>query len=311
MNEIIITSQSELDALLTSKLEARIIIKGGSINNRIIVRENYSVVVLGSSYVEAWGNSYVEALGNSSVVARNNSSVLACDNSSVLAWDISSVETRDNSSVVAWNKSSVAARDNSSVDARDNSSVVARDKSSVVARDNSSVEAWGNAGVYLQSYVASVSLFMFSACWVLRKGKVSKKSKTATIITPKISVGNDAWLEGQAIKPKKNNVVVFKRVSSELKTQEGTDNETVWELGKTLGHPDWMPTDSECGEGKFHACSRPYFCDEFRTVKGDRYLAIQVNVKDLHAWPWAQYPQKIAFRQGKVLYECNKFGKKI
>jgi hypothetical protein len=195
--------------------------------------------------------------------------------------------------------------------ARENSSVVARENSSVVARENSSVVAWGSVGVHLQSSLSSVILFAFAVCWSHAKGKVQKKSKTATIIKPIKSVGNNGWLEDQAIKPNKSSVVLFKRVSSDFKTQENTTNETDWSVGKVLEHPSWNPKSGECGEGKFHACSRPYFCDEFRSIKGDHYIAIKVNVKDLHAWKDAQYPHKIAFRKGTVLYECDKMGKKV
>ena len=68
--------------------------------------------------------------------------------------------------------------------ARENSSVEARGNSSVVAWGNSSVFACGNCGVHLQSNSSSVSLYAFAVCWVLAKGKVQKKSKTATIIRP-------------------------------------------------------------------------------------------------------------------------------
>ena len=100
MNEKIVTSQAELDAIPVD-YNGRIIIKFGTPYNRAIVNKRY-----------------------------------AC---SVEAWDNSSVEARDNSSVVAWDNSSVVARDNSSVEARDNSSVVARDNSSVEAWDNSQI----------------------------------------------------------------------------------------------------------------------------------------------------------------------------
>ena len=154
---------------------------------------------------------------------------------------------------------------------------------------------------------------MFSVCWALAKGKIIKKSKNATVIKPKTSVGTNGWLEGQGVKKDKTSVVLFKRVSSEWKTQEGSANETVWAPGSTLelSVAAWSPTNSECGTGKFHACSRPYFCDEFRSNAGDKYVAIRVQVKDLHAWKDPQYPHKIAFRKGTVLYQCDKLGKKI
>ena len=191
--------------------------------------------------------------------------------------------------------------------ARGNSSVEAWENSSVVARGNSSVEAWGNSGVHLQSDYATVALFMFSVCWKLAKGKIKKSSKTATIITPK----QGDWFEENVIE-KKAKIILYKRVSNDFKTQEGTPNETLWAIGATLEHPAWSPKESECGEGKYHACSRPFFCDEFRNGKhDDRYIAIEVPIKDTYIWKNAEYPHKIAFRKGTVLYECDRLGKKI
>ena len=210
----------------------------------------------------------------------------------------------------AWGNSSVEAWENSSVVARENSSVVALGNSSVEARENSSVEARENSGIHLCSDFSVITLFGFAVCWALAKGKILKKSKTATIIKPESPKGVKDWLESQAIEIEKKSVVLFKRVSNELKTQEGTENETVWEIGKTIEHKNWSPKDSECGDGKFHACSRAYFCDEFRDLHGDRYVAIQIAVSDLYAWPNAEYPHKIAFRKGTVLYEVDRFGKK-
>lgn len=97
-----------------------------------------------------------------------------------------------------------------------------------------------------------------------------------------------------------------------IKTQEGISNETLWGIGTTIEHPDWSPESSECGEGKFHAVSRPYFADEFRDGKGDKYIAIRIAAKDLYEWKDnPDYLHKIGFRACKVLYECDKFGRKI
>ena len=188
---------------------------------------------------------------------------------------------------------------------------VARENSTVKAYGNSTVEAYDNSGVHLMSITANVILFAFAVCWVLSKGKVKKKNKTATIIYPTSVTDSNSWIINQGLKKDHGNVVVFKRVSFDFKTQENTHNETIWEVNKILTHPSWDPSNGECGEGKFHACSRPYFCDEFRSGKTDKYIALKVNVKDMFAWPNAQYPYKIAFRKCKVLYVCDKFGKKI
>ena len=270
--EITITTQAELDGLPDKLNEfTRIYIKS---SNRIIVRR-------------ARENSSVEARENSSVVARGNSSVVARENSSVVA--------RENSSVEAWGNSSVVAWENSSVEAWGNSSVVAR----------------GNSCIRCQSESCDIVLWGFAVLFLLvKKNKAKLKSKTATIIKPIRKPGTDGWLKDEGVEGAKK-VILFKRVSSDWKTQENTENETLWTIGSTLQHQLWSPKDSECGDGKFHACSRPYFCDEFRSVKGDRYVAVKIAKRDLYAWPNADYPHKIAFRAGTVLYECDKHGKKI
>ena len=273
MNEIIINTQAELDAV---DVNFDGIIKIMGIGIRVSLRYQYRVV--------AWENSSVEARENSSVVARGNSSV----------------EARENSSVVA--------RGNSSVVARGNSSVVARGNSSVVAWENSSVEARGNVCVRIFTGIKTLSLFGFSVLFQPFDLKFKFK-KEKTVLIQKFKP--QKYLDREVINVKKNQVILFKKVSKDFKTQEGTKNETLWEIGATVTHPAWNPAQRECGEGKFHACSRPYFCDEFRTNKEDRYIAIQIKTDDLYEWTAPEYPHKIAFKEGKVLYEVDKFGKKI
>jgi hypothetical protein len=247
--------------------------------------------------------------GNSSVVAWGNSSVVARENSSVEAWENSSVEAWGNSSVVAWGNSSVVAWENSSVVAWGNSSVEARENSSVVAWGNSSVEAWGNSIVRIFWDTAKVILHGFSVAFlpISIKVDIKKESKYAIIQTTQ----DLGWFERNCIEQTKK-VILYKKVSKDFKTREKTANETHWKIGKTLTHKNWSPDREECGEGKFHACSRPYFCDEFRNNIGDRYIAIEIALEDLHEWKNSpSYPYKIAFRKGKVLFECDKFGKEI
>ena len=280
-------------------------------NSSVKSYNNSSVKTWSNSSVLASDDSLVEAYDDSLVVANGNSSVVANGKSSVVAWDHSSVDARDHSSVEAWRNSSVKAYDHSSVVAWSNSSVEAMGHSSVEARGDSSVKAYGIVGVHLQSTHARIVLFMCAVCWVIVDGKVQKKSKTATIIKPKKSIDSAGWLESQGVKKEKGSVIIFKKVSVDYKTREGTPNETTWTIGTTLTHPAWSPNQSECGEGKFHACSKPYFCDEFRSEEiGDKYLAIKVQIKDLYAWKDPSYPHKIAFRKGTVLYQCDKLGKK-
>jgi hypothetical protein len=300
-------------------------------NSSVEAWENSSVEAWGISSVEAWENSRVEAWENSRVVARENSRVVARENSSVIARENSRVEAMENSSVEAWGNSSVEAWENSSVEARENSSVEAWENSRVeawgnsrvVAWENSSVEAWvnsrvvawensrvearGNSVVRLYSTNANIVLYGFSVCFVsaATKNKILTKSKTAIIQ----KFDYLKFLEREGIEEKNDKVILFKRVSEKFLTQENTKNETEWAIGKTIIHPGaWNPATSECGEGKFHACSRPYFADRFRSEKSDKYIAIEIKTKDLFQWKNPIFPHKIAFRAGKVLYECDRFG---
>ena len=211
-------------------------------------------------------------------------------------------KARGNSSVVARENSSVEARENSSVEARENSSVEARENSSVEARDRASTQVFSDSSIIL--------LFSFAVAIVAKnlKAKITKKSKTAYI--HEVEFVND-FFEREGIDIKKGKVILFKKVSNDFKTQENSKNETLWEVGSTVTHKDWKPESGECGEGKFHACSRPYFCDEFRSNKGDKYIAIEVTVKDTHQWKNPDYPHKIAFRECKVLHECDRMGKEM
>lgn len=77
MKEIIVKSQSELDALPID-FYGLIIIKFGTPYKRAIVNRRFQ------RSVEARDNSSVEACGNSSVVAWGNSSVEACGNTQVV-----------------------------------------------------------------------------------------------------------------------------------------------------------------------------------------------------------------------------------
>ena len=186
-----------------------------------------------------------------------------------------------------------------------------RGNSSVEAWGNSSVEARENSSVYNNSILSSIILAGYAAVWMINTAKsVIQKSNTSTIIIPNQILTLNDWLNNQGIDITNGKVILFKRVSCDFKTQEDGKNETNWPIDTLVEHLNYNPITSECGEGKFHACSRPYFCDEFRNKKDDKYIAIEIDIDDLYVWPNAIYKHKIAFRLGRVLYQCDKFGKK-
>ena len=229
-------------------------------------------------------------------------------------------KARGSAHVVARESAHVVARESAHVVAWESAHVVARGSAHVVARESAHVEAWESAHVVARGSVAvhnhsvgtTLELYAFAAAWLIAKAKnLARHGDNTTVIHPERSKGAEGWLEDDAVAVTDGKAVIFKRVSNDWKTQEFTANETVWIVGTTVTHKAWNPTEEECGEGKFHGCSRPYFCDQFRIDAGDRYLAIEVKVADLHAWENGVYPHKIAFREGKVLHEVNKYGQPL
>jgi len=291
MKQKIIKTQFQLNRLKEVKDNEEVIINAElklngilRVYGRLEIRKNLDCNRYQNRYVKAYENSTVKASGNSTVYAYANSTVKAFDNSTVYASGNSTVEAYDNSTVYAY----------------DNSTVKASDSSTVYAYDYAVIK------VYSQ---IKLSMFGFSVALIFNnlKLKIDKQSKHIKVQ----QIKQLDWFENNGVK-KTKKIIVYKRVSKDFKTQEGSEKETLYEIGKTITHPNWNPKDSECGEGKFHACSRPFFADQFRDGKDDRYIAIEVGLKDLYEWKDnPKHPHKIAFRKGKVLYECDREGKKI
>jgi len=273
MKEIIVTTQAEWDALPKSFPEY----------TRIIIRDTKGVRI---SIAELWENASAELRGNASAELRGNASAELRENASAVLWE--------NASAVLWGNASAELWGNASA----------------VLRGNASAELRENAVGRIFSASVRVALFGFAVAFlpaaITLKVAIEKKSQHCHIQV----VSDLGWFENNGVE-KTEFIVIYKRVSADWKTQEGTANETLWAVGTTVTHPKWKPDSGECGEGKFHACSRPYFCDQFRNNRGDHYIALRVASVDLREWPHPEYPHKIAFREGIVLRECDKFGKEI
>jgi len=191
-----------------------------------------------------------------------------------------------------------------------------------VARESSQVHnvAWASSQVHNVARAYSVvtclnacaSLVLHGfAVGILPVGLRVKITKSKTAHVQRFKPLADNFFTRHDLPEKAKKYSLFKRVSSEFKTQEKTHNETLWLPGTTVEHKAWAPENDECGAGKFHAVARPYFGDEFRSNLEDRYIAIEIAAKDLYEWKNPQYPHKIAFRKGTVLYECDKYGNKV
>jgi hypothetical protein len=245
----------------------------------------------------------VEAYNNSSptVEAYNNSSPR------VVANDTSSPRVEANSS----SSPTVVANDNSSPTVEANSSssptVVANDTSSprVEANNNSSPTVVANDNSKINHIGKKVSVMCYANSLFVTQNKEFKPDQHI-IIQPDNKYD---FFERHGIE-KSDTYILYKKVSKDFKTQENSTNETLWLIGTIVTHKGWKPQNLECGEGKFHATSKPYFADRFRDERGDRYIAIQIKAEDLYEWKDnPAYPHKIGFREGIVLYECDIDGK--
>jgi hypothetical protein len=289
MKTRIIKDQKEFDTIKRVEADEEIIFESEEIeiNCRLQV---FGILRLIGKIKSSWNDQYIEAWENSTP--------------HIEAWENSTPH------IEAWGNSTpyIVARGNSTP------YIVARENSApnIEAWENSAphIEAWGNStihGMNLNVHTL-LNLFGFSMGVVPFNLKLKiKKSKQAIIQRVK----PQGWFERNNI-AKKEKVILYKRVSEDFKTQENTSNETLWTIGSIVEHSAWNPKDNECGEGKFHACSRPYFCDEFRNQPEDRYIAIQIFRGDLFEWKNnPEYLYKIGFRKGTVIYECDRYGKKI
>lgn len=316
------------------------------INNANISAHGYSNIEISVGRIYAYDISNVYATENATVFAYNNTKILAVDKCQVHTYDKSYAKTYNHVWVLAWHESSVDAYDDTHVDLHhnailksnnrvsaigyNNSKIIAKGTSNILVREacnviayersiiiasgmNTKVSAYDYSLVRVLSDTVSVNLYMRSICILFCSRTVIKKSaKTATVIKSKDIIYKDtkSWLDAHGIEDTEL-VILYKRVSKDFLTQEGECNQTYWGIGHTLEIEKWNPDFKECGEGKFHACASPYFCDEFSFFDGDKYIAIEINVKDLHVWKTPLYPHKIAFRKGTVLYECDVFGNKM
>ena len=257
MNEKIVTSQAELDAIPVD-YNGRIIIKFGTPSKRAVVSkkylrsvvawENSSVVAWENSSVVAWDNSSVVARDNSSVVAWENSSVVAWENSSVVAWDNSSVVARDNSSVVAWENSSVVAWDNSTVWAYNNSTVEARDNSSVWAYNNSSVCAWGNSSVEAYGNSSVEARGNSQVVDAHRRGNIEVSGNARIVYNPDNITD---WASANGITITDGKIRLYKAVHKrDGKYVADWDNDFIYTIG-AVAEADGFTTDpaEDCGQG--------------------------------------------------------------
>ena len=271
MKKIIIKSQDEFDKIKRVNVDEEVIFESKTIQINCVL-EVFGILRLTGEIKSSWNNQYIITRESSQAHLETRGSSQA------------HLETRESSQAHLVTRGSSQAH----LETRDSS------QAHLVTWDSSQIK--------------KLLLFGFSVVSIPFDFKFSfKKSKNAKIQRYRFI---DNFFEREGIK-KTKKVILFKRVSKDFKTQEDIPNETLWAIDSTVEHKEWKPESDECGAGKFHAVSRPYFGDEFRSTQGDKYVAIEIKIEDLYEWKKPEYPHKIGFRAGKVLYECDRYGNKI
>ena len=278
MKTIIIKTQEELNELKFIKEDEEVIVE----NNGLTIDWNIEIYGIFKFFGDIKKYATIKTLGSSQATIKTWDSSQA----TIKMWGSSqaTIETWDSSqaTIKTWGSS------------------------------QATIKTWGSSVVTVLSIIQFISLFGYSLLMNPLNLKLNiKKERTTTVITPKWKKGITGWLQREEIE-KTDNIILYKKVSKDFKTQENTINEILWKIGSVVEHPYWNPKKEECGKGKFHACSRAFFCDQFRNENGDKYIAIEIDLKDIYVWEDnPEYQHKVAFKKGKVLYECDINGKNI
>lgn len=317
--------------------------------NRPSHHENiFSIEVFNNSIVEVfnppggWGGVGVWATDNSKITVRNNNSTHLRGNCCATVYG-GSITVSENSHLTAYENAHISTYDDCTVKCFE-SILTAIECNKVIAVNckidaigkNMTIKAFGKTYIGISGLAFNNNILLYDTSSAdshsadnniylhghsyLRNYCINAKAfrispfSVVSFVESRLGLKLWRWLEEFGCEIiDENFVILYKRVSHDFKTQEHTCNETLWTIGTTLNHKAWNPIDYECGSGKFHACPEPIYCDAFRSLSNDRYIAIKINIDDLYLWNSTEpsYPDKIAFKAGEVLYECDVFGDEV
>ena len=313
MKTYTVKTQEEWDAIPQNEVEFREIWieNSNGICINITQIENATVYASDSATVNAWGSATVRASYSATVNAWDSAMVYASDSATVNAWGSATVHASYSATVRAWDSVTVRAWDSVTVRAWDSVTVRAWGSATVHAWGSATVHASGSATVHASS--SATKLYGHEdSVFILQNGS-SVASTTKDVIVKIINkpATLEEWINIKCLEHTSDGVIIYKRVSYDFKTQEGTKNETVWTIGREIEVPNLNPDEQEYEEGKFHACNKPWHCDEFRLNADDKYIAIKARREDMEFYPNGIYPNQIAFKKGFVMYECDVDGNEI
>ena len=328
MPKIVITSQAQWDELPPAFDEyTELVIGDGTYVSIKKISGKASAILSDNARASLYGNASAALHDNASATLSGNAIAALHDNASATLSDSARATLYGNANAILSGSARATLSGNARASLYGNASAALYGNANAILSGNAIAALHDNASATLSDSAsatlydsASATLYdsaSAKAAWRSVIFRDSPTAKASTIgpwarVQEPVSVNSTAdWLSAWGLDPAAEQVILFKRVSSDLRTQEGTPNETTWKIGTTITHPNWSPDDDECGPGKFHACPRPELCDQFRNKPDDRYIAIRVAVEDLHVWVNGKYPHKVAFRRGEVLFECDRDGNKV
>ena len=293
-----VKTQKEFDAVVNSDFQGILYYNG---TETLEIKQHYpniSIIILGNSTATLWNNSIAYLHNNSTAILLNNSTASLYNNSTATLWNNSTASLYDNSSATLYNNSKAYLHNNSKAFLYHNFSAILRDNSTADLYDNSEATLYNNSKAILRNNSKAILHDNSTAAIYSSVAKVEGKNAIKMFGNHKMTMKK--WITFNQAEHDKNHLYLYKRVSKDFKTQEGTPNETIWTIGKTLKVPNWN-TQEECGEGKFHACADTSDCNQFRNRTTDIYIKLKVKKSDCHIFPNPMYLTNIAFKSAIVL----------
>ena len=202
MNEIICTTQAELDAVPVD-FDGRVIVKFGTPYNRAVInrRFKYAVWLYDNASAVLYGNASAELYGNASARLYNNASAELYGNASARLYG--------NASAVLYGNASAELYDNASAELYGNASARLYGNASAVLYGNASAELYDNASAELYGNASATGIGNAQIVDAARKGNV-KVSGNARVVYNPSSI--DEYIDFHGLESTESTVRLFKAV---------------------------------------------------------------------------------------------------
>ncbi len=210
MNEIICTTQAELDAVPVN-FDGRVVVRFGTPYNRAVINSRFKHAV------KLWDNASAVLRGNASAVLRGNASAELWDNANAVLWDNASAELHGNASAelhgnanaVLWDNASAELHGNANAELWDNANAELYGNANAVLWDNASAELHGNANAVLYGNANAEGAGNAQIADIARKGNVKISGNARVVYNPS---NIDEYTDFYGLESNKSTVRLFKAV---------------------------------------------------------------------------------------------------